>query len=538
MLDGTDRVVMTYRYDLDGHRLHQSSLDAGDTWQLDDVLGNTVRTWDGRGVDRRFAYDELRRPTDLHVTADGIERVAERMEYGESVATAADDNLRLRLHRSCDAAGTVTFDAYDFTGHPVDTVRDLLTDHTTPVDWAADPPTDGGHFRVQRTFDALDRTIALVTPDGSVQRPVHNAAGLLESVTVAVRGGTPTTIVAGADYDERGRRRAMQLGNGATTTWTFDDTSHLLRTIRTTRPAAADATASTLFSDPAVVQDQRYTYDPSGNVTRIDDAAAATVINAGQVVSATRTFTYDAAYRLVAATGREHIAQTALDLAAAPGSWRDRPFAGAHPNDGQAMRNYTQTYAYDDAGNLATVRHLAASAGWTRTYEYAPSRLQPARPGNRLARTTVGNDSEDYGYSDGSGVDADGCITRLGALPLTWDHAHRLVRADLGGGGTAWYAHDAAGQRVRTVIDAVAGGSRTERIVVDGFELIRTVAGTGATTAAREVLSVMADDERVAVVETVTVDGARPWPTHGRSCAISSPITSAAPSPSSTAARR
>jgi RHS repeat-associated protein len=123
-----------------------------------------------------------------------------------------------------------------------------------------------------------------------------------------------------------------------------------------------------------------------------------------------------------------------------------------------------------------------------------------------LARTTVGNDTEDYGYDDG-GVDADGCITRLGPLPLTWDHAHRLVRADLGGGGTARYAHDAAGQRVRTVIDAVAGGSRLERIAVDGFELIRTISGTGTTTASREVIHVMADDERLAIVETITVDG-------------------------------
>ncbi len=223
------------------------------------------------------------------------------------------------------------------------------------------------------------------------------------------------------------------------------------------------------------------------------------------MVTGTRTFTYDAAYRLTAATGREHVAQTALDLGAAPGGWRDRPFAGAHPNDAQAMRNYTQTYEYDVTGNLTTVRHVAANAGWTRTYDYAPSRLQPGRTGNQLARTTVGNTAEDYAYDDG-------CISRLGALPLTWDHAHRLVGADLGGGGTARYAHDAAGQRVRTVIDAVAGGSRVERIVVDGFELIRTITA-GTTTNVREVVHVMAGDERMAIVETVTVDGGAAVPT-------------------------
>ena len=398
VLDGTSRLVMAYDYDLDGHRLHQSSLDAGELWQLDDVAGCTIRTWDGRGIDRRL---RLRRPASANAAARasaGTERLAERMEYGESVPDAAASNLRLRLSRSCDSAGTLTHEDYDFTGHAVNNVRDLLTEHSTPVDWALDPPTAGGHFRVQRSVDALERTIELTTPDGSVQRPCTTspACSSRSPSRCTVTPWRPS-VVAGADYDERGRRRAMQLGNGASTTWTFDDTSHLLTAMRTIRPGGNDTTASAMFIDPTVVQDQRYTYDPSGNVTRIDDAAAATVVNAGQVVTgrarSPTTRPIDWSPQPVGSTSPRPRSTSARRRAA--GAIGRSP--AAHPNDGQAMRNYTQAYSYDDAGNLTTVRHLAANAGWTRQFSTPRAACRPGPRRQPPGETTVGGDAETYG---------------------------------------------------------------------------------------------------------------------------------------------
>ena len=74
------------------------------------------------------------------------------------------------------------------------------------------------------------------------------------------------------------------------------------------------ALASQIFKDPAVVQDLRYTYDPAGNITRIADAALKTVFHNGQQVEPVCDYTYDAIYRLIEASGREHIGQTALRL--------------------------------------------------------------------------------------------------------------------------------------------------------------------------------------------------------------------------------
>ena len=55
----------------------------------------------------------------------------------------------------------------------------------------------------------------------------------------------------------------------------------------------------------ATVQDLRYHYDPSGNITEIRDNAQQGVFFANAYVDATQSFTYDPTYRLTEATGRE-----------------------------------------------------------------------------------------------------------------------------------------------------------------------------------------------------------------------------------------
>ena len=57
-----------------------------------------------------------------------------------------------------------------------------------------------------------------------------------------------------------------------------------------------------------------YTYDPAGNITRIEDAALKTVFNANQQVDPACDYTYDPLYRLIEATGREHIGQSAFQF--------------------------------------------------------------------------------------------------------------------------------------------------------------------------------------------------------------------------------
>ncbi|HRC55970.1 MAG TPA: RHS repeat-associated core domain-containing protein, partial [Kofleriaceae bacterium] len=508
--DALGRVVMRYRQDVLSRPMHQASMEAGERWTLADVTGKPLRAWDSRGLVRRMTYDALRRPTGLYVlegAAGGIERLAERIVYGEALGEAS--NHRARVYQAFDGAGVVTSAAYDFKGNLLAGTRQLLAEYKRAVDWQAAPALEGASFATAATYDALNRPITSTSPDGSVQRPVFNEANLLDQVQVQLRGAAALTpVVANLDYDAKGQRLKLVHGNGAVTTYTYDPLTFRLVRLRTTRPAAADPTASTLFLDATVVQDLRYTYDPAGNLTRIEDAALRTVFHDNQQVEPVCHYTYDAVYRLIEAQGREHVGQNAFSLAPAGGNHRDYPFAGHQvaAGDGQALRRYTQRYEYDAVGNFEVFRHLAGGSGWTRRYEYSePSLLEPGKVSNRLSRTILGSSVDVFErYTH----DAHGSMTSMPHLAaMDWDFKDQLARVDLGGGGTAYYAYDAAGQRVRKVIESVAGARQKERLYLGGFEIYRELGPGAATTLERESLHVMDDQQRVALVETLTVSG-------------------------------
>ncbi|WP_437827896.1 SpvB/TcaC N-terminal domain-containing protein [Sorangium sp. So ce1153] len=506
VIDAKGRVVMRYDYDLSGTRVHQANMDAGERWTLNDAAGKTVRAWDSRRFVRRMAYDELRRPACLYVTEEGTERLAERTVYGEGVGDGK--NHRTRVYRVFDGAGIVTSEAYDFKGNLLESRRDLLPGYAHKVDWQQSPAANDGSFTERTTYDALNRPYTSTAPDGSVYRATFNKYNLLEKVDVRLRGGTKfTPFVTGIDYNARSQRERIAYGNGARTIYDYDPLTFRLRRLRTTRSSGFDGVASQLFRDAAVVQHLRYTYDPAGNLTQIEDAALQAVFHDGQRVEAVGRYTYDALYRLIVAHGREHIGQTAYE-STADGNRRDHPFAGhrAHPNDSKALRNYTEQYEYDAVGNFQVLRHLAGRGGWTRRYDYEEdSVLETGKKNNRLTRMALsdgGAQFERYAH------DAHGNIVAMPHLAaMVWDFKDQLRQVDLGGGGTAYYVYDAAGQRVRKVIASQSGNRLKERIYIGGFEVYREYSGDGATvTGERESLHIMDDKQRIALVDTQTVE--------------------------------
>jgi RHS repeat-associated protein len=516
--DELGRVVMRYAYDMLGKRIYQAGMEAGERWTLDDATGKTIRAWDSRGFDRRITYDELRRAVSLFVTENGHERLAEQTLYGESPGTS--NNHRTRVFQVFDGAGVVTNVAYDFKGNLLHTRRELLPGYKDDVDWRQNPVPDDGTFDSATTFDAVNRPTAITAPDGSIYRTTYNEANLIDSVEVNLRGeqqnGEPvwTPFVDDIDYDAKGQRTQVSYSNGATTLYEYDARTFRLVHLKTTRAATQDAFASQVFSDGATVQDLRYTYDPAGNVTRIEDAALPVVFHSGQQVGPVCDYTYDAIYRLTEARGREHVGQSSFGPAP-PEVFRDYPFAGAgaNPNDLQALRKYTERYEYDAAGNLAALAHQAGPGGsWTRAYTYnEPSLTEPAKHGNRLSSTAVGQTTETYAY------DAHGNATLMPHLSLMqWgfkDHLRATSRQAINNGTpeTTFYVYDAAGQRVRKVTERQNGSRKDERIYLGGFELYRAYEADGSTVALeRETLHVMDDKRRVALVETKTVDDAAP----------------------------
>ena len=556
VIDALDRVVMRYAYDMLGNRIYQLSMEAGARWMLNDATGNPIRTWDNREHAFRTEYDPLRRPLRSYVTGADPNRpghtlLTDRQVYGEQHPEAVQRNLRGHLYLHLDQAGAVTGEAHDFKGNSLHITRriareykkaiswdlanaalpDIATDVLVPadVDAALNPLLDSGTYTSHTTYDALNRPVTQRTPDNSVVRPTYNEANLLERVDVMLRGATAggkpvwTSFVANIDYDAKGQRTRIDYGNGASTFYEYDPLTFRLMHLLTRRNDIVfpdDCPQPPPTNWPGChVQDLHYTYDPAGNITRIRDDAQQTIYFDNRRVEPSNEYTYDPLYRLIEATGREHLGQAGG--APIPHSHNDAQRTGLpHPGDGNAMGTYTERYVYDAVGNFLQMQHRGGDPShsvWTRTYEYKEfSLIETGKMSNRLSNAPLNSDplssAKQFTY------DAHGNMTRMPHLPLMrWDYRDQLqatARQVVTNGGTpetTWYVYDAAGQRVRKVTEHYGPAwqmpkRKKERIYLGGFEIYREYDSDGDTVMLEhEALLVMDDQQRIALVETRTV---------------------------------
>jgi RHS repeat-associated protein len=502
------RIVMRYAYDMLGNRIMQASMEAGTRWMLNNAIGKSIRTWDSRGFKRRMTYDALQRPIGLFV-ADytGMEFLAEKTTYGESRPNPEVSNHRLKTWEVRDGAGVLVNERYDFKGNLELSKRQLLSDYKALVDWAQNPQLENEIFASRIVYDALNRPIQIVAPYSSrpgtkfyVIQPVHNEAGMLESVAIwleqdaePIRLLDPDTasqrMVRNIDYNAKGQRVFIEYGNGVGTFYEYDPLTFRLTNLKTLR-------------DTDILQDLSYTYDPVSNITMIRDSALQTIFFNREVVKPKAEYTYDAIYRLIEATSREHIGQVSQPHS----SWDDKFRIGlAHPNDGQKMRNYSESYEYDEVGNILRFDHNANNGNWIRDYEYnEASPIEPGKKNNRLSRTIIHPNAERPIYEPYS-YDAHGNMTLMPHLQeLGWDFEDRLHYIDKGT-EKIYYLYDAAGQRTRKVVEKNNGFFIEERIYLGIFEIFRRRNGNGIRLE-RETLHILDDKQRIAMVETRTID--------------------------------
>lgn len=511
--DARNRKILTQDFDMLGTVIHSASVDAGERWLLNNATAKPMRRWDSRGHAIRTTYDALQRPSHLFVSeANNPEVLVERSVYGEAHPNAESLNLRGQTYQHYDGAGVVTNELYDFKSNLLSSSRQLAIEYKEQVDWTAlanlddaqaiaSPPKvllEGEIFTTSTEYDALNRPIRVKTPDNSDVRPTYNEANLLERVDVNLRGaGQSTPFVTGVSYDAKGQRLQIDYGNGATTHYDYDEKTFRLKRLRTTR------------ADAAQLQDLSYTYDPVGNITAISDDAQQTIYFDNQIVDAGGDYEYDAIYRLINATGREHLGQIGGQANAPREPTDDDAFRTnlLHPGDGNALGNYAESYQYDEVGNILKMIHTALSGSWTRNYQYDPG-------SNRLLLTSNASGSLTDVYSH----DTHGNMTSMPHLPLIqWDfkdqlHATSRQVVNNGTPETTWYVYDSSGQRVRKVTDNSANAGqiatrKAERIYIGGFEIYREYGSSGSNvTLERETLHVMDDKRRIALVETKTTD--------------------------------
>ncbi len=550
VIDAKDRVVMRYDDDMLSNRIHQASMEAGERWMLNDVVGKPLYAWDSRDHQFRTAYDQLRRPTDSFLReGSGAEMVVGRSIYGESRPNSEAANLRGKVVQLFDQAGAVTSDNYDFKGNLRRSQRQLaglvnpqgtrIPAYKTIVDWSAAVQLEADTYTSRTRYDALNRPTQLIAPHSdqvgaavNVIEPLYNEANLLEQVHAWLNQNAepvgwldPATTnlhaVTNIDYNAKGQRTRIDYGNGVRTTYEYDPFTFRLVHLLTQRDAVTfpdDCPQPAPAGWPGCqVQNLHYTYDPMGNITHIRDDAQQTIYFRNKRVEPSADYTYDAIYRLIEATSREHLGQ--VGGAPIPHSYNDAPRVGIDwsANDGNAIGTYMERYVYDAVGNFLEMQHRGSDPvkpGWNRTYTYnEASLLEPGKQSNRLSSTTVGAMTETYSTL-GDGYDAHGNMLRMPHLQvIQWDFRDQLQMtrrqavnpADADGaqhqGERTWYVYDSAGQRVRKVTELTAGAVKEERIYLGGFEVYRK---NGANLLVRETLHIMDDKQRIALVETRT----------------------------------
>ncbi|MEK5203283.1 SpvB/TcaC N-terminal domain-containing protein [Bacillus sp. FSL R10-2789] len=495
--DARGNVMMQYKYDMLGNKVYQRSMDAGQRWLLINIFGNPLRTWDERTHEFQYFYDILHRPTYSKIIGgDGdkpLNHIFDRIFYGEEEANPELKNLRGQVIKHYDTGGLVETPEYDFKGQQKNTTRKLFKNYKGVTNWTdanliTDLESDSFTFVTER--DALGRVTKQIAPDGSIIMPTYNDAGLLNSESVTHTGMTnPSVYIKDIDYNEKGQRNEIIYGNNVITRFYYDKETSRLGRLETKRKN----------SDP--LQDWHYTYDPMGNITHIEDKNIPVVFFDNQRITAVSTYTYDALYRLVVATGRENNTVMSFD---SKDNWNDVAFRNQlNPGDPMAMRNYTQSYIYDAVGNILQMQHQSSGNNWTRDYNYQAAN-------NRLTSTQIGTNTYSYLHHPNHGF-----MTAMPHLEeMEWSFKEELIknirqkRIDGGIPETTYYQYDGQGQRIRKITENQANAGnipdkKDERIYIDGFELYKQHTGADAGLE-RTSLSLMDKEHRFVIVDTET----------------------------------
>lgn len=486
--DARGNAAMEYKYDMLGNMVYQKSMDAGQRWLLNNVLDTPLRTWDERGHEFRYFYDVLHRPTSSVVISNDQHHVFDRIVYGEDLLLQDGSNKPALQQRNVlgkkvqhyDTGGLIDTPHYDFNDQATTTSRRLFKKYKEVANWRgsnlqADLEPQSYTFTTQT--DALKRITKQTAPDGSITAFLYNRAGLLGSATI-----DDTIYIKEIGYNEKGQRNKIIYGNDVVTRFHYDKETFRLKQLETKR------------NNNHPLQDWHYTYDAAGNITHIENKNIKEKFFDNKKISAISEYTYDALYRLTAATGKEN--NTALAFSSTD-NWDDAAFMQAiNPGDPMEMRNYTQHYQYDGVGNILQMRHNAEGCNWTRDYHYSAN-------SNRLTGTQTGKEIYIYPHHAQHGF-----ITAMPHLEdLGWNFKEELVRTirqkrnDGGTPETTYYQYDGEGQRLRKITEHQAAPGETptkkeERIYLSTYELYKKHTGLERTS-----LSLQEGDHRFVIIE-------------------------------------
>lgn len=322
--------VTTQTWDGLGRKRAMLSPDAGLRLYRYDDAGNLTQTVNARNQAVNYQYDAANRIVAEDYTGSPGQEIIYHYDHNCSSALPNAANTLGRLAYIEDQGGIEAF-SYDARGNIVLRLRTI----------------EGRSFTTMMQFDASDRPLSLVFPDGRELTYTYNLLGLLGSIP---------GFVTNLDYSASGQIQEMALANGLASHYSYDPRQRL-QTLTTT------GYGRTCLSFA-------YEYDQKSNITAIADGR----LNRTPADDRTVAYQYDDLYRLtqeratVGATNLTHdsISNIVSQVSTAPeprlnlGQILHGQNAGPHAPTTVGGK----VYAYDKTGNLIS------RPGLSLTFDY------------------------------------------------------------------------------------------------------------------------------------------------------------------------
>ncbi|MBS4087607.1 RHS repeat domain-containing protein [Pseudomonas rustica] len=447
-------------YALSGQVLLTDSVDAG--WQLNlcNDAGSQRSFWDARGSQCRREFDELQRPVALTEQAYGEQpQVVERWTYADATESFAQHNQCGQLLRHDDPGGGQLLGDYGLSGAVLEESRRFLIELDAP-DWpllldARDELLEEKAYVTRYAFYPTGEVQRQIDAAGNTQIFHFNVAGK-SSATWLLQSGEgqhPQCLVSEIRYNAQDQIESETAGNGVVSSVDY---------------SPEDGRLLKLFAGVAgqqPLQDLNYVYDPVGNIVELEDKCQTVSHFNAQRIEPVSRYRYDSLYQMVEAKGWE---------VSKPSHGPALPDLLPVPLDPAQRRNYTQTFAYDAAGNLIT-RHHSGAPGF--------SMFTSARSNRSLAQLDDGSLPGEAQIA--LGFDAAGNQLELQrGQPMTWNVRNELSRVTLVQRGAEaddfeCYVYDQPGHRLRkTQISRASGQTLTTEVrYLPGLEIHCEVGG-------------------------------------------------------------
>ena len=416
----TEGNVTTSTYDMGDRRTEVNHPASGITSFTYDALGNvlTKQTANLAKEGKFITYDyDYQRLTGINYPDHPENNV--KYYYG---GRNASQNRIGRLMLREDGTGAIEY-FYGKMGEVTKTRRTMIV-----------PNQAIATYVTQWTYDSHNRLLEMIYPDEEKITYSYNLGGQLEKVHGYKSYGYD--YVSKIGYDKFEQRTYLKYCNGAETFYTYDPQRRRLQNL-------------TVNSGGNTIMDNAYTYDAVSNVLSVVNGASVPQSGkaGGQMA---HTYTYDALYRLVSATGT---------------------YTGAD----NKTASYTLAMGYDNMHRITSKRQILTqnnvqfngtlNAGYDLSYTYGTEtgkKFQLANVKDVNYRTEeTPSESENVNNNHAYEYDANGNLVyvntsrtkkdgmadeKTAERKLKWDEENRLLASDDNGFVTNYW-YDADGER-------------------------------------------------------------------------------------------